>query len=275
MDGRAKRLQFAIKRLIDVIGAAAGLCLLTPLLLVVAVLVWRDLGRPILFRQVRPGRGGRPFTMYKFRTMRDACDAHGRPLPDAERLTPLGRFLRRCSLDELPELWNVLRGEMSLVGPRPLLMEYLPRYTSEQARRHDVRPGITGLAQVLGRNAIPFSQRLALDVQYVDRFSLWLDAKILWWTLLRVPGGTLFDGAGQDVRAVDDLGLHPGDESLTWELSRASGGTTRDTTAVTARRKIGDTVGDKPSRTPRADGRDSPTSSVQEASLAQERMRAA
>lgn len=275
MDGRAKRLQFAIKRLIDVAGAAAGLCLLTPLLLVVAALVWRDLGRPILFRQVRPGRGGRPFTMYKFRTMRDACDAHGRPLPDAERLTPLGRFLRRFSLDELPELWNVLRGDMSLVGPRPLLMEYLPRYTPEQARRHDVRPGITGLAQVLGRNAIPFSQRLALDVQYVDHFSLWLDAKILWWTLIRVPGGTLFDGAGQDVRAVDDLGLHPGDESLTWELSRASGGTTCDKTAVTARGKIGDTVGEKPLRAPLAGGRDSPTSSAQEASLAQERMRAA
>lgn len=275
MDGPAKRLQFAIKRLIDVAGAAAGLCLLTPLLLVVAALVWRDLGRPILFRQVRPGRGGRPFTMYKFRTMRDACDAHGRPLPDAERLTPLGRFLRRFSLDELPELWNVLRGDMSLVGPRPLLMEYLPRYTPDQARRHDVRPGITGLAQVLGRNAIPFSQRLALDVQYVDHFSLWLDAKILWWTLIRVPGGTLFDGAGQDVRAVDDLGLHPGDESLTWELSRASGGTTCDKTAVTARGKIGDTVGEKPLRAPLAGGRDSPTSSAQEASLAQERMRAA
>ncbi|GAB6187876.1 sugar transferase [Thermopirellula anaerolimosa] len=224
MDGRSKRVQFAVKRLLDIVGAATGLCLLAPLLLIIAVLVRRDLGRPVLFRQVRPGRGGRPFTMYKFRTMRDVCDAEGRPLPDAERLTPLGRLLRRFSLDELPELWNVLRGDMSLVGPRPLLMEYLPRYTPEQARRHDVRPGITGLAQVLGRNALPFSQRLALDVQYVDRFSLWLDAKILWWTLLKVPGGTLFDGAGQDVRVVDDLGLHPGDESLTWGLSRAASG---------------------------------------------------
>lgn len=228
MEGRKKRVQFAIKRLIDVVGAAAGLCLLAPLLLVIAVLVRRDLGRPILFRQVRPGRGGRPFTMYKFRTMRDLRDGQGRPLPDAERLTPLGRLLRRFSLDELPELWNVLRGDMSLVGPRPLLMEYLPRYTPEQARRHDVRPGITGLAQVLGRNALPFSQRLALDVQYVDRFSLWFDIKILWWTLRKVPGGTLFDGAGQDVRVVDDLGLHPGDESLTWELSQGSSGTSGD-----------------------------------------------
>jgi len=228
MEGRSKRVQFAIKRLIDVVGAAAGLCLLAPLLLIIAVLVRRDLGRPILFRQVRPGRGGRPFTMYKFRTMRDLRDGQGRPLPDAERLTPLGRLLRRFSLDELPELWNVLRGDMSLVGPRPLLMEYLPRYTAEQARRHDVRPGITGLAQVLGRNALPFSQRLALDVQYVDRFSLWFDIKILWWTLRKVPGGTLFDGAGQDVRVVDDLGLHPGDESLTWELSQGSSGTSGD-----------------------------------------------
>lgn len=224
MEGRRKRVQFAVKRLIDVVGAAAGLCLLAPLLLVIALLVRRDLGTPVLFRQVRPGRGGRPFTMYKFRTMRDLRDGQGRPLPDAERLTPLGRLLRRFSLDELPELWNVLRGDMSLVGPRPLLMEYLPRYTPEQARRHDVRPGITGLAQVLGRNALPFSQRLALDVQYVDRFSLWLDIKILWWTLRKVPGGTLFDGAGQDVRVVDDLGLHPGDESLTWELSEGSRG---------------------------------------------------
>ncbi len=224
MDGKKKGLQFAIKRLLDILGAAGGLVLLSPLLAVVAVLVWRDLGRPILFRQVRPGRDGRPFTMYKFRTMRDIRDGRGQPLPDAERLTPIGRFLRRFSLDELPELWNVLRGDMSLVGPRPLLMEYLPRYTREQSRRHEVRPGITGLAQVQGRNALPFSKRLALDVEYVDRFSLWLDAKILWWTLVRVPLGTLFDGAGQDVRVVDDVGLHPGDERLTWELSQAGVG---------------------------------------------------
>ena len=253
------RLQFAIKRLIDVVGAAAGLCVLAPLLFVIAVLVRRDLGRPVLFRQVRPGRGGRPFTMYKFRTMRDLRDARGRPLPDAERLTPLGRLLRRFSLDELPELWNVLRGDMSLVGPRPLLMEYLPRYTPEQARRHEVRPGITGLAQVLGRNALPFSRRLALDVQYVDRFSLWFDIKILWWTLWKVPAGTLFDGAGQDVRVVDDLGLHPGDESLTWELSQGSGGGT----------------GGKPLPAPSADARDAAAAGDASPPSAQERLRAA
>lgn len=214
-----RSVELAIKRMMDVIGAACGLVLLSPVLAAVALAVWLDLGRPILFRQVRPGLHGKLFALYKFRTMRNAFDEDGRPLPDAERLTPLGRFLRRYSLDELPELWNVLKGEMSLIGPRPLLVEYLPRYTPEQARRHLMRPGLTGLAQIMGRNALRFSERLAYDVHYVDNFSILLDVKILLLSLWKVPTGRLFDGAGQDVKVVDDIGLHPGDESLTWKLS--------------------------------------------------------
>ena len=146
----------------------------------------RKLGSPVLFTQVRPGVHGKPFLMVKFRTMTDERDASGALLPDAKRLTPFGRFLRASSLDELPELWNVLRGEMSLVGPRPLLMEYLPLYSPEQARRHEVRPGITGWAQVNGRNAISWADKFALDVWYVDNRSLWLDVKILWRTVRKV-----------------------------------------------------------------------------------------
>ncbi|HZT62740.1 MAG TPA: sugar transferase [Burkholderiales bacterium] len=175
-----------IKRFLDITLAGTGLLVLSPLILAVAALVPSLMGRPILFAQTRPGRGARPFVLYKFRTMSDASDAQGKPLPDAERLTGLGRFLRATSLDELPQLWNVLRGEMSLVGPRPLLMEYLPLYSPEQARRHEVRPGITGWAQVNGRNAQSWDERLSLDVWYVDHRSLWLDAKILWRTLLKV-----------------------------------------------------------------------------------------
>jgi lipopolysaccharide/colanic/teichoic acid biosynthesis glycosyltransferase len=208
------RWQEAVKRSIDVAGAAAGLAVLSPLLAVLAVLVRLRLGPPVFYRQVRPGRGGKPFVIYKFRTMRNQRDAAGRLLSDDRRLTRLGRFLRHWSLDELPELWNVLRGDMSLVGPRPLLVEYLPRYTPEQARRHDVRPGITGLAQVTGRNALPFSRRMACDTWYVDHQSLWLDVKILAATVLKVLAGSLDDGAGQDVRSVDDIGLHPGEESV-------------------------------------------------------------
>lgn len=172
--------------MLDVVGALAGVLLLSPLLLGVALLVRWKLGGIILFRQTRPGLHGKPFQMIKFRTMRDAFRLDGQLLPDAERMTPLGRFLRSTSLDELPELWNVLKGDMSLVGPRPLLMEYLPLYSPEQARRHDVRPGITGWAQVNGRNAISWEEKFALDVWYVDNRSFWLDLRILLLTIRRV-----------------------------------------------------------------------------------------
>jgi lipopolysaccharide/colanic/teichoic acid biosynthesis glycosyltransferase len=160
--------------------------LLAPIMAAVAMLVLFRLGRPALFRQRRPGLGGRPFELLKFRTMRHARDAAGRPLPDAERLTGFGKFLRRTSLDELPELWNVLRGDMSLVGPRPLLMEYLPLYNAEQARRHEVRPGVTGLAQVSGRNALTWEEKFRLDVHYVEHYSLTLDVKLLMQTVRAV-----------------------------------------------------------------------------------------
>ena len=175
-----------IKRALDILGAAIGLIVLSPILVVILLMVRRDMGSPVLFRQTRPGRDGKSFQMIKFRTMRDAIDANGRPLPDAERLTTLGRFLRSSSLDELPELWNVLKGDMSLVGPRPLLMEYLPLYNSEQARRHEVRPGVTGWAQANGRNAISWDEKFALDVWYVDNRSLVLDLKIIWLTIRKV-----------------------------------------------------------------------------------------
>ncbi len=163
-----------------------GLLLLAVPLALLAWLVRRKLGSPILFTQVRPGLHGKPFRIVKFRTMTDARDASDTLLPDAQRLTRFGRFLRASSLDELPELWNVLRGDMSLVGPRPLLMEYLPLYSPEQARRHEVRPGITGWAQVNGRNAISWTDKFALDVWYVDHGSLWLDVRILWLTVRKV-----------------------------------------------------------------------------------------
>lgn len=172
------------KRALDMAVAAAGLVILSPLLALLWAVVRVTLGRPALFRQTRPGRGGRPFVLVKFRTMRGAS---GDPASsDAERLTRLGRFLRATSLDELPELWNVLRGEMSLVGPRPLLTEYLPLYSAEQARRHEVRPGITGWAQVHGRNAVEWPERLSLDAWYVDHYSLGLDLRILWRTIAQV-----------------------------------------------------------------------------------------
>jgi lipopolysaccharide/colanic/teichoic acid biosynthesis glycosyltransferase len=160
-------------------------------------MIRRQMGSPVFFRQTRPGLHGRPFEMIKFRTMRDAVDAQGRPLPDAERLTRLGRFLRSSSLDELPELWNVLRGEMSLVGPRPLLMEYLPLYSPEQARRHELRPGVTGWAQVNGRNAISWEEKFALDVWYVDNRSLWLDLEIIWLTIRKVIKRDGISAAGE------------------------------------------------------------------------------
>lgn len=176
----------ALKRLFDLVSASLALLLLFPVLLLVAWLVHRRLGSPVLFRQVRPGLHGKPFEMVKFRTMRDAVDTEGNALPDAERLTPFGRFLRSTSLDELPELWNVIKGDMSLVGPRPLLMEYLPLYSAEQARRHEVRPGITGWAQVNGRNAVSWPEKFALDIWYVDNRSLLLDIRILILTIKKV-----------------------------------------------------------------------------------------
>lgn len=175
-----------MKRLLDLFGALLGLILFLPILLVVSAMIRWQIGPPILFRQTRPGLHGRPFQMVKFRTMRDVMDRDGNPLPDADRLTPLGRFLRAASLDELPELWNVLKGDMSLVGPRPLLIEYLPLYSPEQARRHKVRPGITGWAQVNGRNAISWEEKFALDVWYVDNRSIALDLRILWLTIIKV-----------------------------------------------------------------------------------------
>ncbi len=174
------------KRTLDVVGASAALVVAAPVMAVTAALVAADLGRPVLFRQVRPGLKGAPFTMFKFRTMRDATDASGRTLPDGERLTRLGQFLRASSLDELPELWNVLRGEMSLVGPRPLLLQYLPLYSRDQARRHDVKPGITGWAQIHGRNQLSWDAKFALDVWYVEHASVWLDLRILAGTVAAV-----------------------------------------------------------------------------------------
>jgi lipopolysaccharide/colanic/teichoic acid biosynthesis glycosyltransferase len=175
-----------MKRLFDLLLALMALIFLALPLLALFWLVRRKLGSPVLFSQVRPGLHAKPFIMVKFRTMTDERGPDGALLPDAQRLTPFGRFLRASSLDELPELWNVLRGDMSLVGPRPLLMEYLPLYTPEQARRHEVRPGITGWAQVNGRNAISWADKFALDVWYVDHRSLWLDLRILWRTVRKV-----------------------------------------------------------------------------------------
>lgn len=180
-----------MKRGFDILGAALALLILLPLLLSIAVLVRLKLGQPVLFRQLRPGLRGQPFRLVKFRTMRDLNDETGNPLPDEKRLTEFGKWLRRTSLDELPELWNVLKGEMSLVGPRPLLMDYLPLYSAEQARRHEVRPGITGWVQVMGRNALSWEEKFALDLWYVDHQSFWLDMKILVMTVARV-----FSGAG-------------------------------------------------------------------------------
>jgi lipopolysaccharide/colanic/teichoic acid biosynthesis glycosyltransferase len=175
-----------IKRVVDIVGASVGIILFAPVMLVVALLVLLTMGRPVLFRQQRPGLRGKPFTLYKFRTMRDARSASGELLPDELRLTTFGKWLRSTSLDELPELFNVLKGDMSLVGPRPLLMEYLPRYSPEQARRHEVKPGITGWAQVNGRNALRWEEKFRLDVWYVDHWNLWLDMKIVLLTIWKV-----------------------------------------------------------------------------------------
>lgn len=176
----------ASKRIFDLLLAALGLVILSPILAAAAILVRIYHGSPVIFTQKRPGFKGTPFYIYKFRTMTDARDRSGNLLPDAERLTRLGRFLRASSLDELPELFNVLRGEMSIVGPRPLLMQYLERYSPEQSRRHDVLPGITGWAQVNGRNALTWDDKFRLDVWYVDNWSLWLDLKIIFLTAWKV-----------------------------------------------------------------------------------------
>ena len=186
-----------LKRIIDLGVSIAALLVLSPVLAAVALAVRIAMGRPVLFRQVRAGYRGLPFTLFKFRTMREAYGTDGSPLPDASRLTRLGRFLRRTSLDELPQLWNVIRGDMSLVGPRPLLMEYLPLYTPEQARRHEVMPGITGWAQVRVRNAVGWEERFTYDIWYADHWSLGLDLKILAQTVLKVVDGRGVSAEGE------------------------------------------------------------------------------
>jgi sugar transferase EpsL len=196
-----------LRRAIDVVGAAILTAVLSPVLAALAAAIRVTMGSPVLFRQLRPGYRGRPFEVLKFRTMKEALDAEGNELPDEARLTRLGVFMRQLSLDELPQLWNILRGDMSFIGPRPLLMEFLKWYTPEQMRRHDVKPGVTGWAQVQGRHAILFSKRLELDVWYVDNRSLALDLKILGLTLLKVFAMRGAQPAQTDAE-VDDVGLH-------------------------------------------------------------------
>ena len=190
-----------LKRILDVVIASTALVLLSPVYALVAYKVKKNMGSPVLFRQTRPGLHGQPFAMIKFRSMKDALDAAGNPLPDSERLTPFGKMLRATSLDEMPELWNVIKGDMSIVGPRPLLMEYLPLYNSEQAKRHEVRPGITGYAQVNGRNAISWEKKFELDTWYVNNHSLWLDFKIMLKTVKKVL-------AKDDISAEGDVTMH-------------------------------------------------------------------
>jgi len=175
-----------MKRIFDLIFALTAFLLLLPIMILLVLLVWPKLGYPVFFKQLRPGLKGRVFNIYKFRTMTNECDSNGILLPDSRRLTQFGRFLRSTSLDELPSLWSVLKGDMSLVGPRPLLVEYLPLYSERQSRRHEVRPGVTGWAQVNGRNAISWDEKFELDVWYVDNQSIWLDVKILWLTVKKV-----------------------------------------------------------------------------------------
>lgn len=180
-----------LKRIFDIIFAVIGIVIFSPVMLIVSILIIKKMGRPVLFRQLRPGLNGNPFILYKFRTMTDERDQDGKLLPDEKRLTPLGKFLREHSIDELPQLFNVLKGDMSIVGPRPLLMEYLTRYTPEQARRHEVKPGITGWAQVNGRNALTWEEKFKLDVYYVDNWDLVLDLKIIMltiWNVLKKEG---------------------------------------------------------------------------------------
>jgi lipopolysaccharide/colanic/teichoic acid biosynthesis glycosyltransferase len=201
------------KRMMDIAGSVTGLCVFAPLMALIALTLRVAQGRSILFAQVRPGLNGRPFRLYKFRTMRESFDAIGDPLSDAERLTLIGRFLRKTSLDELPQLWNVLKGDLSLVGPRPLLMDYLTLYSAEQRRRHEVKPGMTGWAQVNGRNALAWEDKFRLDVWYVDHRSLRLDLKILAMTVRKVATGAGVSG-GPQVATV-----HPFRGSSTGELA--------------------------------------------------------
>ncbi|AZF04440.1 sugar transferase [Pseudomonas sp. R5-89-07] len=201
-----------MKRLIDIIISGLGLLLLSPVIMVTYFLVRRFLGRPAFFRQVRPGFEGRPFEMLKFRTMLDAVDSTGAPLPDSERLTSFGRFLRASSLDELPGLINVLKGDMSIVGPRPLLMAYLPLYSAEQSRRHSVRPGVTGLAQVSGRNALSWEEKFKLDVWYVDNQSILLDLRIIILTFKKV---FLREGISQEGQATMEAFTGSADNAIT------------------------------------------------------------
>ncbi len=185
------------KRLLDIVIASIALVILSPLYIFVAYKVKKNLGSPVLFRQVRPGLNGIPFEMIKFRTMKDAVDIQGNPLPDHERLTAFGKMLRSTSLDEMPELWNVIKGDMSIVGPRPLLMEYLPLYNTEQAKRHNLRPGMTGHAQVNGRNAISWDEKFKLDTWYVENQSVWLDFKIMLKTVKKVIAKDDINEAGE------------------------------------------------------------------------------
>lgn len=182
----SKGIDGMLKRSFDILVSLTLMVVLSPFIIIIAFWIYRSLGAPVLFKQYRPGRNGAGFQMIKFRTMRDVFDDHGKLLPDAERLTPFGSWLRSSSLDELPELLNVVKGDMSLVGPRPLLMEYLPLYSKEQSRRHEVRPGITGWAQVNGRNAISWEEKFNLDILYVENQSFWLDIRILWMTVKKV-----------------------------------------------------------------------------------------
>lgn len=186
-----------VKRAFDILAAGIGLLFLSLVMIVISLMIWWKMGSPVFFRQKRPGLHCESFEMIKFRTMREVSDTDGNPLPDSERLTRLGRFLRSTSLDELPELWNVLKGDMSLVGPRPLLTEYLPLYSLEQARRHEVRPGVTGWAQINGRNAISWEEKFALDVWYVDNRSLLLDLRIIWLTIQKVLKREGISAAGE------------------------------------------------------------------------------
>lgn len=213
----SRRIRLGIKRCLDVVFAASGLVALTPLMLLIGLAIRISMGGPVLYRQLRPGLEGRPFELRKFRTMRDELDDAGRPVPQELRPTRLGYWLRRTSLDEIPELWAILKGDMSLVGPRPLLLEYLPLYTAEQARRHTVKPGLTGLAQVMGRHTISWEQRFAYDVHYVDHWSLRLDAWIMLRTLRSLASGDgrrpayYFTGSSTDDATPDRSTAHPSD----------------------------------------------------------------